>query len=879
MNSKPDKNQDPADPAEPPRWAARLLARWSQPDAREELQGDMLEMYAYWLESLGKPAADRKYALAALRLMRPFARPKRANDYSETYSFSAAMIQNYFKIAFRNLLKSKTFSAINVLGLALGMACSLMIMLWIRDELAVDAFHANKDQLYRIYMREHFSGKVQGVIWTPGPLAEELKKSVPEIEMSTPYSWTNQQTFSVGSKIHKQATNWASADFFKMFSYKLLQGTAEGALRDRGNIAISRTMANAFFGSPEAAIGKAIRYDNRKEMTVSAVFENIGANSSLQFDCLMTWDAYIDDNSWATHWSNTDPLTFFKLRKDADPAKVEAKMLHLLDKTNRDGSKPYKTQLAMQPFHEYYLNSNIKDAKMDGGRIEYVRLFSFVAVFILLIACINFMNLATARSSRRAKEVGVRKVVGAMRSMLAGQFMGEALLIAGLSAILAVLLVALLLPAFNSLTSKQMALPYSEPKFWGIIGGLLVATGLLAGSYPALFLSSLNPVRILKGALKFDSSSVWVRQGLVVFQFALSVILIVGMIIIYRQVGFVQTKNLGFDRENLVYFPIEGELFNKFDLLKTQLTQIPGIKQVSHMTATPASNGNGTDGITWPGSNPNEQVRFTPVGVGYDFTKTMNLKMADGRDFSKDYPTDSSGVILNETAIKVMGLKNPVGREINWGTSKVRIVGVLKDFHFVSLHSAIRPLIAYLGARQPQGSVVIRIQAGKTPETLAAIGQVCKKLNPNVPFSYAFTDQEYARQYQSEQIVGKLAGYFASLAIFISCLGLFGLAAFTAEQRTKEIGVRKVLGASVAGIVGLLSKDFLKLVVMAIILASPVAWYIMKQWLQGFAYQIDIEWWMFALAGVIAVLIAVFTISFQSIKAAMVNPVRSLRSE
>ncbi|WP_342088651.1 ABC transporter permease [Dyadobacter sp. OTU695] len=789
------------------------------------------------------------------------------------------MIRNYFKIALRNLLKSKTFSAINVLGLALGMACSLMIMLWIRDERAVDAFHANKDQLYRIYMREYFSGKVQGVIWTPGPLAEELKKSVPEIEMSTPFSWTIQQTFSVGSKIHKKATNWASGDFFKMFSYKLLQGTPEAALRDRGSIAISRDMAEAFFGSPEAAIGKAIRYDNRKEMTVSAVFENVGANSSLKFDCLMTWDAYVDDNGWATNWSNTDPLTFFKLRKDADPAKVEAKMRQLLDKTNRDGGKPYKTQLAMQPFHEYYLNSNIKDAKMDGGRIEYVQLFGFVAVFILLIACINFMNLATARSSRRAKEVGVRKVIGAMRSMLAGQFMGEALLIAGLSAALAVVLVALLLPAFNSLTSKQMALPWSEPLFWGVIAGLLAATGLLAGSYPAFFLSSLNPVRILKGALKSDSSSVWVRQGLVVFQFGLSVILIVGMIVIYRQVGFVQNKNLGFDRENLVYFPIEGELFNKFELLKEQLTQVPGIKQVSHMTATPASNGNGADGITWPGGDPNNQVRFTPVGVGYDFTKTMNLQMADGRDFSKAFPTDSSGVIVNETAVKVMGLKDPVGREINWGKTKVRIVGVLKDFHFQSLHTAIRPLIAYLGAREPQGSVVVRIQAGKTPETLAAMERICKKLNPNVPFTYAFTDQEYARQYQSEQVVGKLAGYFASLAIFISCMGLFGLAAFTAEQRTKEIGVRKVLGASIAGIVGLLSRDFLKLVVMAIVLASPVAWYIMQQWLQGFAYQIDIEWWMFALAGIIAVLIAVFTISFQSIRAAMVNPVRSLRSE
>lgn len=662
--------------ANPPRWAAYLVAHWSHPDAREELQGDLAEMYCYWLQRHGKSTADRKYMLAAMLLMRPLARPKNGHDNQQIHSLSPAMIRNYFKIAFRNLLKSKTFSAINVLGLALGMACSLMIVLWIRDELTVDAFHANKDQLYRIYMKEYFSGKVQGVIWTPGPLADELKKSIPEIEMTTPFSWSTRQTFTVGNTVHKQETNWASGDFFKMFSYKLLQGTPEAALHDRGDIAISRSMAEAFFGTPEAAIGKAIRYDNRKEMTVSAVFENIGPNSTLKFDCLMTWDAYVEDNSWAREWGNTDPLTFFKIRKDADPAKVEAKMRHLLDKTNRDPGKPFKTQLAMQPFHEYYLHSNIKDAEMDGGRIEYVRLFSFVAIFILLIACINFMNLATARSSRRAREVGVRKVVGAMRSMLAGQFMGEALLIAVLSAVLSVTLVALLLPGFNSLTSKQMVLPLSKPWFWAVTVTLLTVTGLLAGSYPALYLSSLNPVRILKGALKSEAGSAWVRQGLVVFQFGLSVVLIVGMIVIYRQVGFVQSKNLGFDRENLVYFPIEGELFNKFDLLKTRLSQIAGVKQVTHMTATPASNGNGTDGISWPGSDPNGQTRFTPVGVGYDFARTMGLSLAHGRDFSKSFPSDSTGFLINETALKLIGYQDPIGRQINWGKSKGTIVGV-----------------------------------------------------------------------------------------------------------------------------------------------------------------------------------------------------------
>ncbi|RRB11910.1 FtsX-like permease family protein [Larkinella knui] len=790
------------------------------------------------------------------------------------------MIRNYLKIAFRNLVRNKTFSAVNMLGLALGMACSLLIMLWVQDERSVDAFHANKNQLYRIYMREFFSGKLQGVIWTPGPLAEELKKSIPEIQYSTPYEWVSDQTFSVGTKINKQATNTVGPDFFKMFSFKLLQGTPEAALKDRNGLAISRSMAEVFFGSPEAAMGKPIRFDNRTDLRVTAVFENLPPNSTLKFDCLRNWDAYVaDGNDWAKGWDSTDPLTFFMLRADADPAKVAAKIRHLLDKFNRDGNKPFHTELAMQPFHEYYLNSTFKNAEIDGGRIEYVRLFSFVAVFILLIACINFMNLATARSAKRAKEVGVRKVVGAMRSILIGQFVGEAMLLTAFSVVLAVLFVGLTLPVFNSLTDKQITLPFDSLSSWAILVGLTLVTGLIAGSYPAFFLSSLNPIRILKGTLKFDAKSTWLRQGLVVFQFSLSILLMVGMIIIYRQVEYVQTKNLGYDRENLIYFPLEGDLGKNFDILNRELLQIPSVKNVSHMTASPASNGAGTEGISWAGSDPNDKVRFTPVSVGYDFVKTMNIRLREGRDYSKEFGADSSGYLINEAALKVIGYKHPIGQTINWGGRKGTIIGVLNDFHFQSLHTTIRPLIAHLNTRQRSGNVIVRIEAGKTAEALAQIETVCKKLNPTFPFTYSFTDQEYARQYQSEQVVSKLSTYFAFLAIFISCLGLFGLATFTAEQRTKEIGVRKVLGASVANIVGLLSQDFLKLVAIAIVIASPVAWWAMSQWLQGFAYQITIEWWVFAVAGSLAVLIALLTVSFQSIKAALMNPVRSLRSE
>jgi ABC-type antimicrobial peptide transport system permease subunit len=865
--------------AYPPLWATKLFRWWADPKTVEETEGDLMEMYAYWQKTVGLSRAKWRYVFAVLGLLRPLTQHKKAKEYSEVHLFSHAMIQNYFKIAFRNLVKSKTFSAINVLGLALGMACSLLIMLWIKDELSVDGFHANKSQLYRIYMREFFSGKVQGVIWTPGPLADELKKSVPEIEMATPYEWTSDATFSVGDKIYKRKTNAANADFFKMFSFKILQGTPESALKGPNGLAISRDMAITFFGSPDSAMGKSIKMDNQKDLMVTAVFENIGQNSTLKFDCVRSWEVFLQDNEWAKDWGSTDPLTFFKIRADADPAKVEAKIKHLLDKFNRDEGKPYRTQLAMQPFHEYYLHSTIKDAKMDGGRIEYVRLFGLVAVFILLIACINFMNLATARSAKRAKEVGVRKVIGAMRSMLVGQFMGEAILIALLSIFLAVLLVALVLPSFNNLTSKQIELPVRELDFWLTLSGLLLITGLLAGSYPAFFLSSLNPIRVLKGALKFDNKSTWLRQGLVVFQFALSIIMIVGMITIYRQIDFVQTKNLGYDRENLIYFPMEGDLNKNYDVFRNALMQINGVRNVSHMTESPGSNGSGTEGISWPGGDLNDKVRFTPVGVGYDFVKTMKLELAAGRDFSKDFATDSIGFLINETALKVIGYKDPIGKPLKWGDMNGIIVGVLKDFHFQSLHQPIRPLIAYMNTKRKTGSAIIRIDGSRTKETLASIEKVCKIFNPKFPFTYAFTDQSYAKQYQSEQIVSRLSDYFAFIAIFISCLGLFGLATFTAEQRTKEIGVRKVLGASISSIVGLLSKDFLKPVIAAIIIASPAAWWLMNAWLKGFAYRVEVAWWMFVLAGVMAVIIAVFTVSFQSIRAALLDPVKSLRSE
>ncbi|NEU69257.1 FtsX-like permease family protein [Spirosoma agri] len=798
------------------------------------------------------------------------------------------MLRNYVTVAWRNLIRNKSFSTINLLGLALGMACSLLIMLWVQDERGVDGFHANGDHLYQVYERQYFDGQAHASYFTQGLLADELKRTIPEVQYASAIEASYPTTFDTGDKTIKMSGTFAGADFFRMFSYPFLQGTPAAALGSPGGIAISRKMAEQFFGSPEQAMGKSIRYENRQNLRITAVFDDLPANSSQQFDFLRPWTDFVNENPWAKTWTSTDPMTYVQLRPDragkpADAAKVEAKIKDFLSRYVPK-NKGFIVELGLQPYPEKYLHSTFKNGQLDGGRIEYVRLFSIVAVVILLIACINFMNLATARSTKRAKEVGVRKVVGAGRSSLIGQFVGEALLLTFLSIMIAIALVALLLPAFSTLTGKMLILPLGQPRFWASLLGLLALTGFVAGSYPALFLSSLSPIRVLKGSLssaglRFGSGVTFFRQGLVVVQFGLSILLIVGTIVIYRQMSYVQTKNLGYNRENLIYVPIEGDLMQKYELFKDELGKQAGIVSISRMRESPTEIGHHVDDVSWSGKDPNLRTAFANTAVGYDFVKTLKLKLNDGRDFSPAFGTDSTSYIINETALAKIGYKNPIGQSLEWGRRTGRIIGVLADFHFNSMRQSIEPLIIRLDKNAVWGTILIRTEAGKTQEAIASLEKVYKELNPKTPFTYQFSDQEYAKLYRSEQVVSQLVNYFAILAVFISCLGLFGLAAFTAEQRTKEIGVRKVLGASVTSVVAMLSKDFLKLVLIAIMLASPVAWYVMSQWLKGFIYRTEIEWWVFALAGLLSVGIALLTISYQSIKAALMNPVKSLRSE
>ena len=790
------------------------------------------------------------------------------------------MIKSYLKIAWRNLVKNKAHTFINIAGLSVGLACSLLILLWVQNELNIDAYHVNGDRLYKVYEREYYDHKIDGNYDTPALLGEELKKVLPEVEHAINMGDGNDNhTFRVNNKILKLSGTFAGADVFKMFSYPLIKGSVNDALNSPLSIAISQKMAAMFFASPGDAMGKTIRFENKKDFVVTAVFKDLPESSSRRFEYLINWDAYLAEYPGSKHWDNSGPLTFVQLRKDADFSSVNRKMTHLLE-TYSKRSKSYRVEHALQKFNEVYLHSNFVNGKITGGRIEYVRLFSIIAVFVLLIACINFMNLTTTQSVKRAREIGVRKVMGAVKGVLIRQFIGESFLLTLLAVVVALVLTSALLPAFNNVTQKEIAMPFNQASFWLRLTIITIITGLVSGSYPALFLSSFNPVKVLKGTLKLDSGTVWFRKGLVVFQFVLSSVLIIATIVVSRQVNFIQSRNLGYDKENLVYIHIEGDLEKKYNVFKNEAMALPGVQSVSDISSNPTNIDNSTISVSWEGKDPNVTIPFPNIAVGYDFIHTMKLKLIAGRDFSKDFPSDSDNFIINQVTQQKLGYANPVGRTITmWGRTG-KIIGLVKDFHFQSLHKQILPLIIRTAkGNMTGGDILVRTQPGKTKDALAGLQALCKELNPEFPFTFKFSDQQYQRLYKSEEIVGRLSNIFAFLAIFISCLGLLGLAMFTAEQRIKEIGIRKVLGASVASLFNLLSAEFLLLVIIAMVIATPIAWYGMTAWLQGFAYRTTVQWWMFALSGGLIILIAVVTISFQTIKAALVNPVKSLRSE
>ncbi len=802
------------------------------------------------------------------------------------------MLRNYIKIAWRNVIRHKAHTAINVVGLALGMTCCLFIFLWVQDEKGIDNFHQNGKNLCAVYQTISGNGKVFGTYNTPFKfgngysfLLEDIKQAIPEVKNNTYYAtgydlpWGHPETIQVGEKVVKMEGSRAGKDFFKMFSFPIIAGDKETPLNDNSKMAISRRMAEVFFGSPANAIGKTVRYENKYNFVVNRVFENLTPQSSLKFDFLLNWELQKTKLEWSSNYFQT----YIQLSDNADVKQVEAKINQYLQ-PRLDKVKGVEVHLGLQRFGDQYLHSNFVNGVPAGGRIEYVKIFSEVAIFILIIACINFMNLATARSVKRAKEVGVRKVVGSSRGNLVGQFFGESLVFSFLAMLLSIVLLLALLPAFNEFTGKQFGFPLAQVWFWISLISLMLITGLVAGSYPALYLSSLQPVRILKGALRFTHGTIWFRKGLTIFQFVLSIILLIATIVITRQTSYVQNTHLGYDRENMVYLRIEGELSkeNKYLLFKEQASKMPGIAMVDRTSEVPQAMNFVVydDEITWEGKGKNSTVGVKPASVGFDFVKLMKLQIAEGRDFSQSIPTDSTDAfMINEEAVREMGMKHPIGKWVVAWKKRGHIIGVLKDFHTQSLHEPIKPILLDVKEGEYFGVIVVKIEPGKTKQALESLATVYKNINPNYPFTYQFVDQEYKKLYSSELIISQLSIVFAVVAILISCLGLLGLVMFSAEQRVKEFGVRKVLGASLSQLIALFATDFLKLIFIAFLIAAPLGWYAMRTWLQDFAYRIDISWWVFVLAGTASLLIAFFTLSYEAFKTAVTNPVKSLRSE
>lgn len=794
---------------------------------------------------------------------------------SQTYSF---MLRNYFLTALRNIKKHKAYSAINILGLSLGLACSFFIVLWVQDEVNFNRFHEHETQLYRVMRHADFGGERVTTASIPKPLDDALRTDYPEITHTALMDWGSNMVVTQGDLAFRADGRHFGADVFQMFSFPLIVGDAEEALTDPTSIVLSESLAEKFFGADwqtkEDLIGTPFQIDNTLEMTLTGVFEDVPSNSSMQFDFVLPMESFISRNDWVENWGNNGLRLFVRLQGGVSGEQVSAKLKDLID----EHVDQWETDVFLQPIADMYLRSNYEGGVQMGGRIEYVNIFGLVALFIILIASINFMNLATARSAQRAREIGVRKSFGASRWSLAWQFLGESVLTALLALIVALVLVYLLIPSFNELTDKTVSITVFDPKLWLQFGGLALMTGIFAGLYPALYLSSFGVIDVFRGHGGKAVKGGVLRKGLVVFQFMMSIILIVGTFTVYQQLNYIRDKDLGLDRENVVYFGYEGGVRDQFETFKQEMLREPSIVNMASSSSNPLQIGQDTIDPRWEGKDPNDNTLYSVISAGYGFVETMDITLLEGRLFSEEFGADSSNFILNETAAERMGMEEPLGQGLAmWGREGV-IVGVVKDFHMRSLYQPIEPVIMRLS---PENTwmVFVRTAAGQTPEALAALERIYSKFNPEYPLNYQFMDEEFEDMYRSEIVIGTLANIFAILAILIACLGLFGLASFTAERRSKEIGIRKVLGASVSSVMVLLSREFIVLVVGAFLVAAPLAYIIMNNWLDEFEFHQELGIGVLVIAGFASVAIAWFTVSYQSYRAAAANPVDALRSE
>jgi putative ABC transport system permease protein len=785
------------------------------------------------------------------------------------------MIRNIFTVAIRNFLRQKLYSFINVFGLASGLSCALFIYLWVHDEVSKDTFHTDSGKIFTIIANLEFNkGEILTWPMTPGPMAEDIRDNIPEVELAVRTQAASAQLFQYEDENFMENGFYADPDFFKLFSFKILKGKPNTDSTDITSISISNSLAKKLFGNDDP-VGKVVKVNNQADYTITAVFDDVKGESSLRFEFILPFEVFKKSRGQGFNWGNYDHPLYVKL---SDPSKAGS----VIDKINnrvasRSASDRDNVNFYMQPFTEYYLYSQYENGKPVGGRIKYVRIFSIVAVFILVIACINFMNMATAKAANRAKEVGVRKVVGAQRKSLIFQFIGESTLISLVSMIMALAIVYLLLPMFNTLVAKQIMINMSDAVFLPAVILIVVITGLLAGSYPAFFLSSYQPVQVLKGSASQNPGGTSLRKALVIFQFALTVILIACSLVVYNQIEFIRNKNIGYDRQSVLSFSARGGLGKDFESFKNEALELPGIVSVARTNSSLVQVENQNGSVGWPGKPDNSQVFFRTVVVDYDFLETMGLKLQEGRFFKKEF-NDTSTFILTQRAVEVMGLQDPVGTPITQWGNPGKVIGVVSDFHSRSMHEALDPVVFML---RPEwtGSVFVRFEGTQTREIIAHLERIYKKYNPQYPFTYSFVEDAFEKLYNNEKITGSLALGFTVMAIIISGLGLLGLAAYTAERRRKEISIRKTLGASVASIVSMISGDFIKLSFIATIIGCPVAYYLMQKFLDGYAYHTELRWDLFLITAVSVLIISLLTIIFQVIKAAVANPVDALRNE
>ncbi len=794
------------------------------------------------------------------------------------------MLKNFFKTTFRNLWKHKGYSFLNIFGLAIGIACAGFIFLWVEDELNFDQFNTKKDSLYRIRENQKYDTYVATFGSTPAPMGPAMQQEIPGVANTCRIIGYGTKLITIGNRSMYAFPNYADASLFSMFTLPFVQGNAKTAFTQLYSMVVTESTAKKFFGDEKNIVGKTVRVDNKQDYVITGVIKDIPKNSTIQFEWVAPFEIWWNENkSWAQSWGNNDLDTYVELKPNVSAASVNKILYNFIQQREpKSIARPF-----LFSAHDWHLRDEFDNGvQTGGGRITYVHLFSVIAWIILLIACINFMNLATARSEKRAREVGVRKVLGSGKRMLIFQFIGEALFMAFLSAVIAVIIMALLLPAFNLLVQKNLTLGLNSPLHLSALIIITLACGLVAGSYPSLYLSSFNPVFVLKGIKMKGSSAAFIRKGLVVLQFSISIILIISTIVIYQQIQHVKNRSLGFNKNNLLDIDMNSEMAKNYEAVQQDLLNTGSIENLAASNYNTLYGGNNTGSMVWEGKKSNNEVLISTRYVSPGYMKTSGIKILEGRDLVETDSVQSKklNVLITQSLEKLMGNNTAVGKTLHWdgdtSGTVVNVVGVVNDYVYGDMYGKSDPVMFFCVNTPDASNMYVRLKPNANVETaISQIAAVLKKDNPSYPFTYHFVDDQFNAMFENEQLISKLSSVFATLAIIISCLGLFGLAAYTAERRIKEIGVRKVLGASVASITTLLSKDFLQLVLISCIVAFPVSWWMMNSWLQNYKYRIEISWWIFLAAGISAILIALITISFQSVKAAIANPVKSLRTE